>query len=83
MLKLVKWLPGAGNYTGSPILVVADLSKMLLAAQVDEIDIGKVEVGQKAMVKLNAWPDEKFEGVVHKKSLVMLDSRTGFKSMCC
>ena len=78
-VKVGEMVTGAGNYTGSPILVVADLSKMLLAAQVDEIDIGKVEVGQKAMVKLNAWPDEKFEGVVHKKSLVMLDSRTGSK----
>ncbi len=78
-VKAGEMVTGAVNYTGTPMMVVADLSKMLLAAKVDEIDIGKVKEGQKAKVKLHAWPDERFEGVVHKKSLVLLDSRTGSK----
>ena len=78
-VKVGEMVTGASNYTGTPMLKVADLSKMLLVAQVDEIDIGNVEEGQNAKVKLHAWPDDRFDGVVHKKSLVMKDSRTGTK----
>ena len=78
-VKVGEMVTGAVNYTGTPMMAVADLSKMLLVAQVDEIDIGKVKEGQKASVKLHAWPDEHFEGTVYKKALVMKDSRSGSK----
>ena len=70
---------GATNYTGTPILQVADLSKMLMAAQIDEVDVGKVKVGQKAIVKIQAWPDEEFAGEVTGRSLIMESGRSGTK----
>ncbi|MBN2842695.1 MAG: efflux RND transporter periplasmic adaptor subunit [Sedimentisphaerales bacterium] len=70
---------GATNYTGTTILNVADLSKMIMAAEIDEVDVGKVAVGQKAVVKIQAWPDESFAGVVTARSLVMQTGRSGTK----
>lgn len=55
---------GTMNNPGTVILEVADLSTMLLVAQVDEADIGKLGVGQKATVHVQAFPDEEFKGVV-------------------
>jgi HlyD family secretion protein len=43
---------------------VSDRSKMLVVAQVDEADIGALEVGQKAVVNVQAFPNVKFTGVV-------------------
>jgi HlyD family secretion protein len=39
-------------------------SSMELKAEVDEIDIPDVELGQSAIIEVDALPDEKFEGVV-------------------
>jgi HlyD family secretion protein len=37
---------------------------MLLVAQVDEADVGKLRVGQKAKVFVQTFPDDEFKGVV-------------------
>jgi HlyD family secretion protein len=55
---------GTMNNPGTVILEVADLSTMLLVAQVDEADVGKLEVGQKAKVFVQTFPDDEFKGVV-------------------
>lgn len=55
---------GTMNNPGTIILEVADLSTMLLVAQVDEADVGKLAVGQKATVHVQTFPDEEFKGVV-------------------
>jgi len=60
---------GTMNNPGTVILEVADLSTMLLVAQVDEADVGKLAVGQKAKVFVQTFPDEEFEGVVHSIAL--------------
>ena len=58
-----------------PAIVVADLSSFVFEAEVDETDIGKVEVGQKALVKLDAYPDTEIEGEVAKiGKITTLDS---------
>jgi len=46
------------------ILTVADMSKMQIEALVDESDIGNIVVGQKATFTVDAYPDQKFNGVV-------------------
>ncbi|MCK4374802.1 MAG: hypothetical protein KAX19_05710, partial [Candidatus Brocadiae bacterium] len=48
---------------------VADLTKMLLVAQVDETDIGRMKVGQRAVAEIHACPDEEFEGIVDSIAL--------------
>src|SRR3989338_6952225 len=49
---------------GEVLYQIADLSSVWVVADVFEQDIGLVRVGSKAQVKLNAYPDKSFEGVV-------------------
>jgi len=70
---------GTMNNPGTVIMVVGDLSQMLLVAQVDEADVGKIAVGQKATVKVQAFPDEEFKGVVDTIALTHRMSTTGTK----
>lgn len=62
-------MTGTMNNPGTVIMVVADLSEMLLVAQVDEADIGKLKVGQEAVVRVQAFWDEEFKGVVDNIAL--------------
>jgi HlyD family secretion protein len=62
--KVGEVVTGAINYPGTVIMEVSDRSKMLVVAQVDEADIGALEVGQKAVVNIQAFPNVKFTGVV-------------------
>jgi len=72
-------MTGTMNNAGTIILEVGDLSQMLLVAQVDEADVGKMAVGQKATVKVQAFPDEEFKGVVDLIALMHRMSTTGTK----
>ncbi len=45
-------------------LIANDLSKIHIEATIDEVDIGKVKVGQEAAFFVDAYPDEKFQGKV-------------------
>jgi RND family efflux transporter MFP subunit len=49
---------------GEVLYQIADLSSVWLIADVFEQDIGRVRVGQPAVVRLDAWPGETFEGRV-------------------
>jgi HlyD family secretion protein len=57
-------MTGTMNNPGTIIMQVGDLSEMLVVAQVDEADVGKLKVGQKARVHIQAWPDKIFDGEV-------------------
>jgi len=70
---------GTMNNPGTVIMEVADLSTMLLVAQVDEADVGKLAVGQKATVYVQAFPDEEFEGTVDSIALKHRMSATATK----
>ena len=70
---------GTMNNAGTVIIEVADLSKMLVVAQVDEADVAKIEVGQNAKVQVNAFPDAEFCGKVHSVALSHSNSSTGTK----
>jgi HlyD family secretion protein len=70
---------GTMNNPGTVIMEVADLSTMLLVAQVDEADVGKLALGQKATVHVQAFPDEEFHGVIDSIALTHRMSTTGTK----
>ncbi len=70
---------GTMNNPGTVIMEVADLATMLLVAQVDEADVGKLAVGQRATVHVQAFPDEKFKGVVDSIALTHRMSSTATK----
>ncbi len=72
-------MTGTMNNPGTVILEVADLSTMLLAAQVEEADVGKLAVDQKAKIYVQAFPDDEFEGVVDSIALKHRLSSTGTK----
>jgi HlyD family secretion protein len=55
---------GTMNNPGTVIMEVADLSKMILKARVDESAIAQVKVGQKAIVRVPAYQDKEFSGEV-------------------
>jgi HlyD family secretion protein len=55
---------GTMNNPGTQILSVADLTRMLVKADVDETDVIDVRVGQKATITVDALPDTSFEGTV-------------------
>jgi macrolide-specific efflux system membrane fusion protein len=54
--------PGQTVTTSDAVTVLSD--RLIVQAQVDETDIGKVKVGQKAIISLDAYPDTKVEGRV-------------------
>lgn len=70
---------GTMNNAGTVILEVADLNTMLFIAQVDETDVGKLDIGQHATVRINAYPDEVFTGVVDTIALQDTTSADGNK----
>ncbi len=47
-------------------IIIANPSKMVLIANIDEADIGKIKEGQKALVLLDAYPEEQMELRVSK-----------------
>lgn len=70
---------GTISYPGTIIMEVADLSKILVVAQVSEADIGKLKTEQKAKVSVQAFPDDKFHGVVDSIALTHSMANTGAK----
>jgi HlyD family secretion protein len=72
-------MTGTMNNPGTVILQVADLSKMILLAEVDETNVGQVAIGQKAKIHIPAFWDEEFDGVVQNIALTQRLSRTGAK----
>ena len=51
---------------GTLLMEMADLDKVRVRALVDEIDIGKISVGQEVTLKVSAYRDKKFTGIVSK-----------------
>jgi len=73
-------MTGTMNNPGTVIMVVADLSKMLLVAQVDEADIGKLAIGQETNIRVKAFWDHVYHGKVDHIALTYDMSRnTGVK----
>jgi HlyD family secretion protein len=56
---------GTNNVSGGTlVMTIADLSKMYVLVSVDESDIGKVRIGNKAAIRVDAFPDRAFDGEV-------------------
>lgn len=48
----------------SPLLLFGDISGLRVRAEVEERDVTKIRVGQRVVVRADAFPDKDFEGVV-------------------
>jgi HlyD family secretion protein len=64
------------NMPPIPIAVVGDLRGLRVRAEIDEIDVGWVAVGQRVEVTADAFPGRKFGGTVYRVS-----SRMGAKQV--
>lgn len=54
----------SGFETPTLFTIAADLTQMQVVADVDEADIGNVEVGQRVSFNVDAYPNDTFEGKV-------------------
>jgi HlyD family secretion protein len=55
---------GTTNNPGSLLLTIADLSSMEAVVRVDETDIPNIEIGDSAVISIDAFPRQKFTGRV-------------------
>ena len=63
--------PGQSVSTATAILVLSD--RLIVKAEVDETDIGRVKKGQRVIITLDAYPDVKVNGTV---DLIEFESKT-------
>jgi RND family efflux transporter MFP subunit len=58
-------------------LIVVDPTSLYFGGEVDETDVGKIEMGQKVKVDLDAYSGQQFEGTVEKMGFLAKTSSTG------
>ena len=59
---------GTMNNAGTVLLTISDMSIVDAEMEVDETDIPRVKLGQKAKLTLDAFPGKKYDGVVREIS---------------
>jgi multidrug efflux pump subunit AcrA (membrane-fusion protein) len=78
----------AMDYATRTIIELIDPAKMELSAEVDEIDIPDVKLGQRAIISVDALPDVQFEGEVtsvsplatEESGLILYKIKVGFEA---
>lgn len=60
------------NLSSTALMTIADMSSVNVEVKVDETEIDKVEVGQKAKIKVDAFGDREIEGEVTQKTPLAL-----------
>jgi len=64
--KLGERLVATNQFAGTEVMRVADLSHMQAVVDVNENDVVNVKLGDKASIKIDAYRDRKFKGVVQQ-----------------
>ena len=64
--KLGERLVATNQFAGTEVMRVADLNHMQAMVDVNENDVVNVKLGDKASVKIDAYSDRKFKGVVQQ-----------------
>jgi HlyD family secretion protein len=62
--KLGERIVATGQFAGTEVMRVADLSRMQAVIDVNENDVPNVKIGDKANVKIDAYGDRRFKGTV-------------------
>jgi HlyD family secretion protein len=66
-VELGETVTGSGSFNaGTVISTVADLATMLVKAGINEVDIGKIHLGQEARITLDAFPRVVFKGSISR-----------------
>jgi cobalt-zinc-cadmium efflux system membrane fusion protein len=74
--------PGGVVDSGTELFTVADISRVWVQAEVYEKDLGRIQVGQSAIIHVDTYPDEPFGGKVTYISDV-LDPQTRTAKIRC
>jgi len=65
---------------GKQIVTVVDPDRIYVLATIDEVDVGKLSLGQPVKITVDAFPGEKFEGTIRRISPIVsggkLETRT-------
>ena len=64
LVELGERVAGTNLMAGTELLRVADLSRMEAQVQVNENDIVRVDLGDTALIEVDAYLDQKFKGIV-------------------
>ena len=66
-VELGETVTGSGSFNaGTVISTVADLGTMLVKGGINEVDIGKIHLGQEARITLDAFPRVLFKGIISR-----------------
>ncbi len=55
---------GDESYPNRSLASIPDLSRMKVTSTVNEVDIGKIKMGQRVIIRLDAFPDLEFNGEI-------------------
>ena len=61
-------VPLTSYQAGTPLFTLANMEKLIFRGTIDEIDVGKVELGMKAVMKIGALPGKEVLGTVERIS---------------
>lgn len=70
---------GDSPWSGQGLIKIPDLSEMIVKTTVSEVDAAKVDTGQAVIIKLDAIPDQVYNGTVTKKSTLARKKDTDSK----
>lgn len=62
-------VPLTSYQAGTVLMTLADMDSLVFKGTVDEIDVGKLEIGMPVKIKIGALPDKELPGVLEKISL--------------
>ena len=55
---------GENIWAGEPVMEIPDLNTIIAEAFIPEVDIGKVQIGQRVELTIDAFPGKSFQGTV-------------------
>ncbi|MEZ5357659.1 MAG: efflux RND transporter periplasmic adaptor subunit [Candidatus Zixiibacteriota bacterium] len=61
-------VPLTSYQSGTDLLIMADMERLMFRGTVDEIDVGKLHTGMPVELKIGALPSAKVEGILNKIS---------------
>jgi HlyD family secretion protein/macrolide-specific efflux system membrane fusion protein len=70
--------PGVqASFDGKSLMTISDLTTLLVKVDLNQIDVAKVKLGQKATVTLDALPDRTYEGTITKIAPASVTPKAG------
>ncbi len=59
-----KFKVGENIWSGQPVVEIPDLNSIIAEGFVPEVDVGRVKLGQRAEISIDAFPDKTYSGTV-------------------